>query len=337
NRLINTKGIDYLAQKILPMILAFCNTKISLTEFVKLSGNELNQWVEQLRKLTEQIVPNLQHPKLNKLFSWKQKIINLGEETAILIPKIEITDITKNKIYIYGKDALQVSTKLFLNGFSMITGSIQAYTLQGMSLYERNDPLKLSPYNLYTAQIIANLFVASYSILKVSQEATKLSQTVSSTTLKFFLDKIKLPMLTTEVGTKRMAALGKIAGGVGVLLALRDMSEAFHIGNRAQGMSNLVIALGSIILIWATGGWALFAGALILGGVISSQLTSWSHLETLLKHSFWGNEESSNFWDNDRPTPIEEQLKQYIKEFEFYEQKGLIELQEFYNLFYTAK
>ncbi|MEY2345344.1 hypothetical protein I3679_020890 [Proteus mirabilis] len=73
NRLINTKGIDYLAQKILPMILAFCNTKISLTEFVKLSGNELNQWVEQLRKLTEQIVPNLQHPKLNKLFFWKQK------------------------------------------------------------------------------------------------------------------------------------------------------------------------------------------------------------------------------------------------------------------------
>ncbi|HEK0566547.1 TPA: hypothetical protein SMU09_002384 [Proteus mirabilis] len=337
NRLINTKGIDYLAQKILPMILAFCNTKISLTEFVKLSGNELNQWVEQLRKLTEQIVPNLQHPKLNKLFSWKQKIINLGEETAVLIPKIEITDITKNKIYIYGKDALQVSTKLFLNGFSMITGSIQAYTLQGMSLYERNDPLKLSPYNLYTAQIIANLFVASYSILKVSQEATKLSQTVSSTTLKFFLDKIKLPMLTTEVGTKRMAALGKIAGGVGVLLALRDMSEAFHIGNRAQGMSNLVIALGSIILIWATGGWALFAGALILGGVISSQLTSWSHLETLLKHSFWGNEESSNFWNNNRPIPISKQLKHYIDNFDAYQKQGLIELQEFYNLFYTAK
>ncbi len=42
-------------------------------------------------------------------------------------------------------------------------------------------------------------------------------------------------MLTTEVGTKRMAALGKIAGAVGVALATRDALEAFHIGNNKQG------------------------------------------------------------------------------------------------------
>ncbi|MEY2345343.1 hypothetical protein I3679_020885 [Proteus mirabilis] len=60
-------------------------------------------------------------------------------------------------------------------------------------------------------------------------------------------------MLTTEVGTKRMAALGKIAGAVGVALATRDALEAFHIGNNKQGLSNVAIAIGSIMLIFVTG------------------------------------------------------------------------------------
>ena len=50
-----------------------------------------------------------------------------------------------------------------------------------------------------------------------------------------------------------MAALGKIAGAVGVALATRDALEAFHIGNNKQGLSNVAIAIGSIMLIFVTG------------------------------------------------------------------------------------
>ncbi|MEY2345342.1 hypothetical protein I3679_020880 [Proteus mirabilis] len=60
-------------------------------------------------------------------------------------------------------------------------------------------------------------------------------------------------------------------------------------------------------------------------------------METLLKHSFWGNEERSNFWNNKRPITIDKQLEEYVKNFEQYEKQSIIELQEFYNLFYTAK
>ncbi|WP_419210676.1 toxin VasX [Providencia manganoxydans] len=337
NRLINAKGIDYLANKVLPMISAFSSAKVSLNQLVGLSGNELSQWMKQLAHYTEQVKLNPLASKLHKLFDWEQKLQKLGSQTAIKIPKIELKDIKTNKVFVYGKESLQVSSKVFLNGFSMITGLIQIYTLQAMSLSERHNPLKLSPYNFYMGQIIANLFVSSASILKVSQVASTLSETVSSSTLKFFLDKIKLPMLTTEVGTTRMKALGKVAGLVGVVLAARDALEAFHIGNYKQLTANMFIAVGSFLLVFITGGWALLAGLFVLGGFVASQLTSWSHLETLLRHSFWGNERRSNFWDNDRPVTIDKQLEKYIDNFERYEKVGTIELQEFYNLFYTAK
>ena len=337
NRLINAKGIDYLAKKILPMMMALSNAQISSSQLVELTGHELSAWIKKLKSVTGHLAMDPLASKLHKLFDWEQKLKNLGNGAAIRIPKIEIKNIVTNKVFIYGKESLNVSSSLFLNGFSLIIGSIQIYTLQAMSFYERNNPLKQSPYNLYAGQIIANLFVASASALKVSQVASTLSETVSGSTLKFFLDKIKLPMLATDVGKTRMTVLGKAAGWVGVFLSLRDAVEAFHIGNNAQGVSNLVMMAGAIILISATGGWALFAGLLVLGGLVASQLTSWSHLETLLKHSFWGNELSSNFWGNNRPTTIGEQLKKYINNFEQYEAQGIIELQEFHNLFYTAK
>jgi hypothetical protein len=334
-RIINVKGIEYLANKVLPMIAKFSNVTISFKEVTKLSGKELLAWNNKLKNI---LGGNINaSDKLHKLFDWENRISIFGKD-IITIPKFEIKDIKSNKIFIYGKEFTNVPTQVFLSGFGLIMSSIQIYSLQSMSLHNRNNPLKLASINLYFEQVLANLFISFSSIMKVGQVSAKLSTSVSSTTLKFFLDKIKIPILTTASGDSLMKGLGKIAGFMGAALAARDVYESFSIGNQKQSFYQSLIVVGSLLLTFITGGvWVTVGGLLVIGGFIGSQLTSWSHLETLLKHSFWGNEIKSNFWNNKRPEMIQQQLDKYIENFEFYNSMSIIELQEFNNLIYTAR
>ncbi|MCC8466947.1 hypothetical protein, partial [Photorhabdus bodei] len=234
-------------------------------------------------------------------------------------------------------DSSLTGVSLFLNAFTLADVVMQTE-------YARNNPLQPGPSYM-------NLMRFSTAVIGMSADLTSIGSTlaskVNSPIVKALMSGTKVPAINAAMVGQFSRVAGSVAGYLGAIISFYDASNAFKVGNKVEGYSQVAIGTGSTILttavvIGAAIGTFLTAGvltaivvgtSLLIGGSIVQANSAWSDLEKVLHNCFWGAGDKYAFWGKGRRPDISRQLEIAIEMDNNTKNHFIIENQEFLNLF----
>ncbi|MTC19616.1 hypothetical protein GKR57_10540 [Providencia stuartii] len=351
NRHISVKGLKFLTHKLLNAVLNVYGAKVSLTEVTEVTGSEFKDLIRKSK--ADRIVTD--KVNLHKMFDWPKRFLAKGTGHLIDVPKISIYNEKFRGYLALGASKINIA----LPALSFLASAIQYKSLLCMSQYDEVDPLKKAAFNCYLFQKIANLIVASDSLVSVILNWKKVkidifpkanpSLEAIGTAVKTIFSKDGLRNALTPKQINKIAAakgLTRIAAVLSVGLSLRDGFEAWYIGNNKQMIGHGIEAIGSgllalpFFLFVGSGGLAFLVVAgivFLVSGLFISKAYEWTTLEKLLRHCFWGNEPVSLFWVGRKSVSMQNNLIEFAINHEKMKPFIKIEEQEFKNFFFTAQ
>ncbi|EMA3640114.1 hypothetical protein U2T78_000761 [Providencia stuartii] len=351
NRHISVKGLKFLTHKLLNAVLNVYGAKVSLTEVTEVTGSEFKDLIRKSK--ADRIVTD--KVNLHKMFDWPKRFLAKGTGHLIDVPKISIYNEKFRGYLALGASKINIA----LPALSFLASAIQYKSLLCMSQYDEVDPLKKAAFNCYLFQKIANLVVASDSLVSVILNWKKVkidifpkanpSLEAIGTAVKTIFSKDGLRNALTPKQINKIAAakgLTRIAAVLSVGLSLRDGFEAWYIGNNKQMIGHGIEAIGSgllalpFFLFVGSGGLAFLVVAgivFLVSGLFISKAYEWTTLEKLLRHCFWGNEPVSLFWVGRKSVSMQNNLIEFAINHEKMKPFIKIEEQEFKNFFFTAQ
>ncbi|MDE5308203.1 hypothetical protein PY546_19315 [Providencia stuartii] len=271
NRHISVKGLKFLTHKLLNAVLNVYGAKVSLTEVTEVTGSEFKDLIRKSK--ADRIVTD--KVNLHKMFDWPKRFLAKGTGHLIDVPKISIYNEKFRGYLALGASKINIA----LPALSFLASAIQYKSLLCMSQYDEVDPLKKAAFNCYLFQKIANLVVASDSLVSVILNWKKVkidifpkanpSLEAIGTAVKTIFSKDGLRNALTPKQINKIAAakgLTRIAAVLSVGLSLRDGFEAWYIGNNKQMIGHGIEAIGSgllalpFFLFVGSGGVSLLSG-----------------------------------------------------------------------------
>ncbi|MCT8349939.1 hypothetical protein LGZ99_22760 [Photorhabdus temperata] len=349
-RQLPQKAIDRITQHFVPALLSTLGVVIEPDGRVALSEQSYQEVLKRLESKTNRHLPDpaVQTQAIGeRIINWSKRLGSLGNKPVITLPEVKTLADSPVQLFTLdgaGKPSIGLLFDSSLTGVSLF---LNAFTLADVAMqteYARNNPLQPGPSYM-------SLLRFSTAVIGMSADLTSIGSTlaskVNSPIVKALMNGIKVPAVNTAMVSQFSRVAGSVAGYLGALVSFYDASNAFKVGNKVEGYSQVAIGTGSIILttaVWIgaaagtflTGGilTAIVVGtSLLIGGSIVQASSAWSDLEKVLNNCFWGAGAEYAFWSIDGRPTITKQLKDARKMSDTIKNAFLIENQEFLNLF----
>ncbi|MBG2709099.1 toxin VasX [Proteus columbae] len=364
SRGISLKGVDIIANKILPAILSYFGVYVSYTNFSEMTGEQFNKLINKLKQQSSFSINNQR--VMDKMFNWKERIKGAGNNVVINLPSFKwisenlstIKNSKLNKNSNFSFYDVSATTLIAKDVFWLVSGIIGLATTKYPTEFEKSNPLALEAKNIFVLQMGYNLFASIQAFVDIQNSIQKYASLVINPRYRTFLNKVKLPEVSSQFSKLALNRLTKIVIILGFALPLSESYSAYTIGNDdlawvklTESISSLALSLGILALGTEVGvvniynpiGWVLIIGGILglIGSYIYSKKYDWGVLEKLLQNCFWGKGSQYIAYgkkDKDsRRKDIDYQLKLYAKNFIKNENYFEVELQEFYNIFFSPK
>ncbi|WP_391528072.1 toxin VasX [Photorhabdus akhurstii] len=350
-RQIPQKAIDQITQQLVPALLSTLGVVIEPDGRVALSEQSYQEVLKRLESKTNRNRPDpavRQQAIGERMINWSKRLESLGNKPVITLPEVKTSVDSPVQLFtLEGANKTSIGL-LFDSSLTGVSLFLNAFTLSDVIMqteYARNNPLQ--PGSSYM-----NLLRFSTAVIGMSADLTSIGSTlaskVNSPIVKALMSGIKVPAVNASAVSQFSRVAGSVAGYLGAIISFCDASNAFKVGNDAEGYSLIAIGTGSTILttaIWigvAVGSFltagvltAIIVGAgLLIGGSIVQASSAWSDLEKVLNNCFWGAADKYAFWDKKKVRPaITVQLKKAREMSNDTQNHFIIENQEFLNLF----
>ncbi|WIV89001.1 toxin VasX [Proteus appendicitidis] len=364
SRGISLKGVDIIANKILPAILSYFGVYVSYTNFSEMTGEQFNKLLNKLKQQSSFSINN--QKVMEKMFNWKERIKGAGNNVVINLPSFKwiSENLSTSKNSKLNKNSnfsfydVSATTLIAKDVFWLVSGIIGLATAKYPTEFEKSNPLALEAKNIFILQIGYNLFASIQAFVDIQNSIQKYASLVINPRYSTFLNKVKLPEVSSRFSKLALNRLTQTVIILGFALPLSESYSAYTIGNDdlawakvTEAFSSLALSLGILALGTEVGvaniynpiGWVLIIGGILglIGSYIYSKKYDWGVLEKLLQNCFWGRGSQYIAYGkkdkNSRRKDIDYQLKLYANNFSKNEIYFEVELQEFYNIFFSPK
>lgn len=364
SRGISLKGVDIIANKILPAILSYFGVYVSYTNFSEMTGEQFNKLLNKLKQQSSFSINN--QKVMEKMFNWKERIKGAGNNVVINLPSFKwiSENLSTSKNSKLNKNSnfsfydVSATTLIAKDVFWLVSGIIGLATAKYPTEFEKSNPLALEAKNIFILQIGYNLFASIQAFVDIQNSIQKYASLVINPRYSTFLNKVKLPEVSSRFSKLALNRLTQTVIILGFALPLSESYSAYTIGNDdlawakvTEAFSSLALSLGILALGTEVGvaniynpiGWVLIIGGILglIGSYIYSKKYDWGVLEKLLQNCFWGRGSQYIAYGkkdkNSRRKDIDYQLKLYANNFSKNENYFEVELQEFYNIFFSPK
>ncbi|UDN36870.1 toxin VasX [Proteus sp. NMG38-2] len=364
SRGISLKGVDIIANKILPVILSYFGIYVSYTNFSEMTGEQFNKLINKLKQQPSVSINNKKI--MDKMFNWKERIKGAGNNVVINLPNFKwISEkINTNKNSKSNKNSnfnfydVSATALIAKDVFWLVSGIIGLATTKYPTEFEKNNPLALQARSIYSLQMGYHLFASIQAIFDIQSTMQKYASLVMNPRYSIFLKRMTLPEVNARFSKVALKGISWAVIILGFALPLFESNSAFTIGNDGfawakvtEAFSSLALSLGIMALGAEAGvlailnpiGWPLIIIGILglIGSYIYSKKYEWGALEKLLQNCFWGKGNQYIAYgkkdENSKRNDISLQLEKFINNFDKNYHYFQIELQEFYNLFFSPK
>lgn len=355
NRQISAKGIDFIANKIIPAIFTFFGVKISYDELNHLTGDKFTQWINDLKN-QQSSLSNSKQKMMDKVFNWKQRIQRASQNVVMQVPSFKL--LTPGSTIKFNAHDISATLLIGKDVFWLVSGIIGLATTKCPTEFEQNNPLALQAKNIFSLQMGYHLFASVQAIFDIQSTMQRYSSLVINPRYSAFLKRMTLPEINTAFNKTALKGISWVVIILGFGLPLLESYDAFSIGNRnyawvkvTEAFSSLALSLGLLSLGAESGVFGIFAplsvaliiigGLGLIGSYIYGKIFGWSDLEKLLQNCFWGKgKEYIAYGKKDEKSQridINTQIEMYLKNFHKNKKYFKLELQEFYNLLFIPQ